>query len=207
MLIHIGQFELHKVSGTYRLLTGVANRPSIGFNTEWSAFVNKIGNYDYDEQEHVVWSHFSVNKRERSIVQIEYLTILVRFFSCNPTFFAFFHVGNKWGAAARARWLVRSSVLQSCVEALTARPAAVARRRRRDNFTVLQIEIFAELAADSWLVERPAGGGSKQPFMVALMGGGPCSGGRGGGRWGVVANNFLLVPPALHATTETGNLL
>ena len=123
MLIHIGQFELHKVSGTYRLLTGVATRPSIGFNTEWSAFVNKIGNYDYDEQEHVVWSHFSVNKRERSIVQIEYLTILVRFFSCNPTFFPFFHVGNKWGAAARARWLVRSSVLQSCVEALTARPA------------------------------------------------------------------------------------
>ena len=75
-------------------MTGLANRPSIGFNTEWSAFVNKIKNYDY-EQEHVVWSHFSVNKRERSIVQIEYLTILVRFFSCNPTFFPFFHVGNK----------------------------------------------------------------------------------------------------------------
>ena len=77
--------------------------------TEWSAFVNKIRNYEQEPR--VVWSHFHIKKRERIIVQIEYLTILVRFFSCNPTFF---HVGNKRGAAAGARWLVRSSPAKLC---------------------------------------------------------------------------------------------
>ena len=39
------------------------------------------------------------------------------------------------------------------------------------NFTVLQIDIFAEAAALLSLVEVSPVGGTRQPFMVSLMGG------------------------------------
>ena len=89
------QFELHKVSGTYWLLDWPIGQ-ALDLTLNGLHLSTKLGIMIMMNKN--MWcgpTYLSVNKRERSIVQIEYLTILVRFFSCNPTFFPFFHVGNK----------------------------------------------------------------------------------------------------------------